>query len=64
MVIGSLPINLVAALCAMGAEYWHLSIHMPAQARGQELSAEDLVAYEAKLERYGAIRKEDEKKPR
>lgn len=51
-VIGSLPVNLAAEVCARGAQYWHLSLRVPAQARGQELSADELQALGARLERF------------
>jgi len=41
-VIGSLPVNLAAQVCAAGAAYWHLSLELPAEFRGRELSAGDL----------------------
>jgi len=51
-VIGSLPVHLVAQVCAAGAEYWNLSLEMPAELRGQELSREQLEHLSARLERY------------
>lgn len=51
-VMGSLPVNLASEVCRKGAEYWHLSLHLPAAARGKELSAEELDLYEANLERF------------
>lgn len=41
-IIGTLPVNLAAQVCARGANYWHLSLELPAQARGRELSAQEL----------------------
>ncbi len=41
-VIGSLPVNLAAQVCAAGARYLHLSLDLPAELRGRELSADDL----------------------
>lgn len=55
-VIGSLPVNLAAEVCARGAEYWNLSLRLAPQDRGRELSAEELQAYNIVIERYG-IRK-------
>ncbi|MDO5667635.1 MAG: CRISPR-associated protein Csx16 [Alcaligenaceae bacterium] len=52
IVIGSLPINLAAVICAVGAEYWNLSLFIPESARGKELSADELDSYDAKLERF------------
>ncbi len=55
-VIGSLPVNLAAQVCAKGATYWHLSLELPAELRGQELTALDLT-------RLGACIKPFEIKP-
>ena len=52
MVIGSLPVNLAAQVCAKGAAYWHLSLALPAELRGQELSADDLDRLGAHLQRF------------
>jgi CRISPR-associated protein Csx16 len=51
-VIGSLPVNLAAEVCACGASYRHLSLQLPAHERGRELSAEELEKYDASLETY------------
>ena len=51
-VIGSLPVNLAAEVCARGAEYWNLSLSIAEQDRGRELSAEQLQGYNATLEHY------------
>lgn len=51
-VIGSLPVNLAAQVCAAGAAYWNLSLHIPAHKRGMELSADELDLFSATLERY------------
>jgi CRISPR-associated protein Csx16 len=55
-VIGSLPVNLAAAVCAAGARYLNLSIDLPAHARGKELSADDLARFNARLEEFHAER--------
>lgn len=52
LVIGTLPINLVAALCAHGARYVHLALELPAEARGRELSAAELDRFGARLTCY------------
>lgn len=54
-VIGTLPVNLAAQVCARGAVYWHLSLNMPADARGRELSAHELLALGATLQRFDVI---------
>jgi CRISPR-associated protein Csx16 len=51
-VIGSLPVNLAAEVCARGAHYRHLSLQLAAADRGRELSASELENYEATLETY------------
>jgi CRISPR-associated protein Csx16 len=51
-VIGSLPVNLAAEVCARGAAYRHLSLRLLAHDRGRELSANDLDRYEATLTNY------------
>ncbi len=51
-VIGILPVHLVAQLCARGARYLNLSLDLPAEARGRELSAEELERYGARLEAF------------
>jgi len=51
-VIGSLPVNLAAEICARGARYLHLSLDLPAEARGRELGAEELERFGARLQEY------------
>lgn len=51
-VIGSLPVNLAAQVCARGAAYWHLSLELHAELRGKELSADDMERLGANLQRY------------
>lgn len=51
-VIGSLPVHLAAEICTLGAHYWNLSLELPEQARGQELSAEELDLFQARLEAF------------
>ena len=53
-VIGTLPVNLVARVCASGGRYLHLSLDLPAEARGRELTADELERYGARLEAYVA----------
>ena len=52
VVVGSLPINIVADLADHSVTYWHLSLYIPEQLRGVELSAEQLSTLDAKLEEY------------
>ncbi len=51
-VIGSLPVNLAAEVCARGAQYLNLSLRLERHERGRELSAEDLERCEATIEHY------------
>lgn len=51
-IIGSLPVNLAAAICARGARYLHLSMELPEHLRGQELSADQLESLGARLKAY------------
>lgn len=57
VVIGSLPVNLAAEVCARGAIYKHLSIRLEAADRGRELSAEEMDSCEATLENYHVERR-------
>lgn len=47
-VVGVLPIDL-AALCG---EYWHLSMEVPPEYRGKELSCEDMERFGCSIRRY------------
>ena len=51
-VIGILPVNLAAEICARGAGYRHLCLRLPAEARGRELSADELERYGAHLQGF------------
>lgn len=57
-VIGSLPVHLAAEICQRGARYFNLSLDLPAHARGKELSADELDAYNARLEAFEISRTE------
>lgn len=52
VVIGSLPVNLAAEACARGARYLHLSLDLPVDARGIELTAEVMRRYGARVEEF------------
>ena len=56
VVIGSLPVNLAARVCEAGGRYLHLSLELPADRRGVELSADDLRALRARVEEYRVLR--------
>jgi CRISPR-associated protein Csx16 len=52
VVIGSLPVNLAARICRQGGRYIHLSLELPEDLRGQELSAKQLQQLRATLQEY------------
>ena len=52
IVIGTLPVNLAAEVCKRGARYLHLSLKVPAEWRGRELSADDLQQIDAQTVSY------------
>ena len=52
VVVGTLPVHLAAAVCRCGARYFHLSLELPLQRRGRELTAEIMRACGARLEEY------------
>ncbi len=51
-IIGTLPVNLAAEVCQRGGRFYNLSLDLPPEARGRELSADDLERYGARLEAY------------
>jgi len=57
-VIGSLPVNLAAEVCARGAKYRHLSLELNAADRGRELSVDELDCYKARIENFSITRTE------
>jgi CRISPR-associated protein Csx16 len=59
IVIGTLPVNLAATVCARNARFLNLSLDLPPQARGRELSADELERYGARLEEYEVRRIRD-----
>jgi len=53
IVIGVLPVYLIAKVCETGARYFALTIpDMPPEKRGVELSASELETYGARLNEY------------
>jgi CRISPR-associated protein Csx16 len=52
VVIGTLPIHLAARVCDRGGRYLHLSLELPPEQRGRELSAADLRQCGARLEEF------------
>lgn len=51
-VIGTLPVNLAAAVCRRRARYFHLSLQVPAEWRGRELTVEELLNASATLKEF------------
>ena len=52
VVLGTLPVHLAGAVCARGGRYLHLTLDLPRDWRGRELTAADLRACGARLEEY------------
>ena len=55
IIVGTLPVNLIAQINALGARYFHLNIPMPADLRGQELTADQLTQLGASLIEYSVM---------
>lgn len=55
VVIGTLPIQLVAEVNRLGAHYWHLTMDVPPEWRGRELSADDMDACGARLHEFRVL---------
>lgn len=51
-VLGTLPVNLAAEVCRRGGRYFHLSLVLPQELRGRDLSAAEVEALGARLEEY------------
>ena len=56
VVAGTLPVNIVADLCAQGVVYLNLSLQLPADLRGQELTVAQLQQCDARLEQLVVTR--------
>ena len=52
MVVGTLPIQLAAAVSSKGARYLHLEIDLPQEARGRNLTADEMEQFGARLQEY------------
>ncbi|MBD1206743.1 MAG: CRISPR-associated protein Csx16 [Rhodobacteraceae bacterium] len=52
IVMGTLPIHLAAAVCARRARYLHLEIDLPAEARGRDLTADEMERFGARLTEF------------
>jgi CRISPR-associated protein Csx16 len=51
-VVGTLPIHLACKVCEAGAAYFNLVLDLPEEARGKELTANDMERYGARIERF------------
>ena len=54
LVLGTLPVNLIAEVNQRGGRYFHLTLELPVELRGQELSAAMMQAQGARLEEFVA----------
>ncbi len=52
VVIGTLPVQLAADVCARGGRFFNLTLDVPPQFRGRELSADNLEAFGARLQAF------------
>ncbi|MFN3861908.1 MAG: CRISPR-associated protein Csx16 [Roseateles sp.] len=52
VVVGTLPVHLIAEVNRRGAHYWHLAMDVPPEARGKELTADEMDAYGARLDEF------------
>lgn len=52
VVIGTLPVHLAAEVCQRRARFFNLSLDVPAEARGRELTADELERLGARIEEY------------
>ena len=55
LVIGTLPVNIIADLQTHGVRYFNLSLNLPFEWRGCELSSEQMEQAQARLEEYRVI---------
>ena len=60
-VIGTLPVKLAAEICNRGARFLNLSLDLPPEARGKELTAEELARYGARIEEFTVNQKSPRK---
>jgi CRISPR-associated protein Csx16 len=47
VVFGTLPVHLAAEICARGGRYFHITMSVPSDRRGQELTPDDMEAFGA-----------------
>lgn len=58
IVIGTLPVQMIHLVNQKGASYGHLSLDIPACLRGKELSADELVRCNARIESYHVVQED------
>ncbi len=56
IVIGTLPIQTAAKIIEKGAQYWHLSIELPQNLRGRELSLAEMKQLPVQLDQFSITR--------
>ena len=61
VIIGNLPIQMVAEVCIKGGEYHHIEIDLPKDLRGKELTVDNLNQLGAKIVQYNASKIQDAK---
>lgn len=52
LVIGTLPAHLAARICERGGRYQHLTLDLPENLRGQDLTVAEMRACNARLEEF------------
>lgn len=52
IVYGSLPIHIAAEICAKGARFISLVMHIPEELRGKELTADDMNKLSCTVQEY------------
>lgn len=52
LILGTLPVNLIAEVNQRGGRYFHLTLELPAELRGQELTATMMQTHGARLEEF------------
>jgi CRISPR-associated protein Csx16 len=53
VVMGTLPVHIAAEVNRRGGHYWHLTMEVPIEWRGRELSAEQMQSFGACLREFG-----------
>ena len=51
-VLGTLPVNLAAEVCRRGGTYFHLTLDVPPEYRGKELSPQQMSQFGAQLQAF------------